>query len=116
MVLSYARQAPHSVIVNRTTALDRMMDKGRRGISMTCTAHSLETDSAASATQLATGQFEGAEMLSLDKQGNAQKNIIEKARRMVRATGLVSDTRITHATPAAFAAQQTQRSLEANIP
>jgi len=33
-----------------------------------------------------------------------------------KATGLVSDTRITHATPAAFAAHQTHRSQENNIP
>ena len=116
LLLSYARQAPHSVIVNRTTALDRMMEQGRLGISMTYTADTLVTDSAASATQLATGKFAGAEMLGLDKDGNAQENIIEKAKRLGKATGLVSDTRITHATPAAFAAHQTHRSQENNIP
>ena len=116
LLLSYARQAPHSVIVNRTTALDRMMEQGRLGISMTYTADALVTDSAASATQLATGKFAGAEMLGLDKDGNAQENIIEIARRMGKSTGLVSDTRITHATPAAFAAHQTHRSQENNIP
>ena len=116
LLLSYARQAPHGVIVNRTTALDRMMEQGRLGISMTYTANTLVTDSAASATQLATGKFAGAEMLGLDKDGNAQENIIEKARRLGKATGLVSDTRITHATPAAFAAHETHRSQENNIP
>jgi len=116
LLLSYARQAPHSVIANRTTALDRMMEQGRLGISMTYTADTLVTDSAASATQLATGKFAGAEMLGLDKDGNAQENIIEKARRLGKATGLVSDTRITHATPAAFASHQTHRSQENNIP
>jgi alkaline phosphatase len=116
LLLSYARQAPHSVITNRTTALDRIMEQGRLGISMTYTADSLVTDSAASATQLATGKFAGAEMLGLDKEGNRQENIIEKARRMGKATGLVSDTRITHATPAAFAAHQSHRSHENNIP
>ncbi|MFZ2404617.1 MAG: alkaline phosphatase [Methylobacter sp.] len=116
LLLSYARQAPHSVIVGRTTALDRMMEQGRLGISMTYTADTLVTDSAASATQLATGKFAGAEMVGLDKDGNPQENIIEKARRMGKATGLVSDTRITHATPAAFAAHQTHRSQENTIP
>ncbi|MDD5321973.1 MAG: alkaline phosphatase [Methylococcales bacterium] len=33
-----------------------------------------------------------------------------------KATGLVSDTRITHATPAAFTAHETHRSQENNIP
>ena len=116
LLLSYARQAPHSVIANRITALDRMMEQGKLGISMTYTTDMLVTDSAASGTQLATGQFAGAEMLGLDKDGNAQENIIEKARRMGKATGLVSDTRITHATPAAFAAHQTHRSQENSIP
>ena len=116
LLLSYARQAPHGVIANRITALDRMMEQGLLGISMTYTADSLVTDSAASATQLATGKFAGAEMLGLDKNGNAQENIIEKARRLGKATGLVSDTRITHATPAAFAAHQTHRSQENAIP
>jgi alkaline phosphatase len=116
LLLSYARQAPHGVIAGRATALDRMMEQGRLGISMTYTAGSLVTDSAASATQLATGKFAGAEMLGLDKDGNVQENIIEKARRMGKATGLVSDTRITHATPAAFAAHQTHRSREDSIP
>lgn len=116
LLLSYARQAPHSVIANRITALDRMMEQGRLGISMTYTADTLVTDSAASATQLATGKFAGAEMVGLDKDGNPQENIIEKARRMGKSTGLVSDTRITHATPAAFAAHQTHRSHENSIP
>jgi alkaline phosphatase len=115
LLLSYARQAPHSVIENRVTALDRMMEQGRLGISMTYAADTLVTDSAASATQLATGQFAGAEMLGLNKDGNAEANIIEKARRIGKSTGLVSDTRITHATPAAFAAHQNHRSQENSI-
>jgi alkaline phosphatase len=115
LLLSYARQAPHSVIANRTTALDRMMEQGRLGISMTYTGDALVADSAASATQLATGRFAGAEMLGLDKDGTLQENIIEKARRMGKATGLVSDTHIAHATPAAFAAHQAHRSQETSI-
>lgn len=116
LLLSYARQAPHGVLADHKTALDRMMAQGRLGISMTYTANSLVTDSAASATQLATGKAAGAEMLGIDKDGNSQANIIEKARRIGKATGLVSDTRITHATPAAFAAHQTHRSHETSIP
>ncbi|MGJ0489418.1 alkaline phosphatase [Methylobacter sp.] len=115
LLLSYARQAPHSVIANRMTALDRMMEHGRLGIAMTYTAGALVADSAASGTQLATGLPAGPEMLGLDQDGNRQENIIEKARRMGKATGLVSDTRMTHATPAAFAAHQTHRSQENDI-
>lgn len=115
LLLSYARQAPHGVLAGRTTALDRMMGTGRMGISLTYTGDSLVTDSAASATQLATGAFARSEMLGLDVDGNIPENIVEKARRLGKMTGLVSDTRITHATPAAFAAHQTHRSQENDI-
>lgn len=115
LLLSYARQAPHGVLADRTTALDRMMGTGRMGISLTYTGDSLVTDSAASATQLVTGVFARSEMLGLDVDGNVPENIVEKARRLGKMTGLVSDTRITHATPAAFAAHQTHRSQENDI-
>ena len=105
LLLSYARQAPHGVLKTHTTAFDRILERGRLGLSLTHAADTLVTDSAASATQLATGFPAGSEMIGLDEHGNAQENIVEKARRLGKATGLVSDTRITHATPAAFAAR-----------
>ncbi|TMP13413.1 alkaline phosphatase, partial [Pseudoalteromonas ruthenica] len=75
----------------------------------------LVTDSACSATQLATGLAAGSEMIGLDEQGNIVETILEKAKKAGKATGLVSDTRITHATPAAFAAHQPHRSMEPEI-
>jgi alkaline phosphatase len=116
LLLSYARQAPHGVLKDRKTALDRMIENGRIGISLTYPDGALVTDSAASATQLATGKFAKAEMVGLDAEGHHAENIIEKAKRWGKATGLVSDTRITHATPAAFAAHETHRSHETRIP
>lgn len=115
LLLSYARQAPNGVLKQRTTSLDRMMNEGRLGISLTYPNNALVVDSAASATQLATGKFAGSEMIGVDKNGNKQETIIDKAKRLGKATGLISDTRITHATPAAFAAHETHRSLENNI-
>jgi alkaline phosphatase len=115
LLLSYARQAPRSIITSRYTALDRLLEQGQLGISLTYPDNALVADSAASATQLATGKFAGSEMLGLDKDGNPQSNIIEQAKRLGKATGLVSDTRITHATPAAFATHQMHRSQENNI-
>ncbi|MDF1582643.1 MAG: alkaline phosphatase [Methyloprofundus sp.] len=115
LLLAYARQAPHSIIKNRSTAFDRLMQNGQLSISLTHSADTLVTDSAASATQLATGHLARPEMIGIDQYGNAQENIISKAKRLGKATGLVSDTRITHATPAAFAAHQAHRSMESEI-
>ncbi|MGR9051146.1 MAG: alkaline phosphatase [Gammaproteobacteria bacterium] len=115
LLLSYARQAPHGVLPSRTTAFDRLLERGRLGLSLTHADGTLVTDSAASATQLATGFSAGSEMIGLDRNGDARESIVEKAARLGKATGLVSDTRITHATPAAFAAHQSHRSMENEI-
>ncbi len=116
LLLAYARQAPHSVVKNRTTALDRMLKEGGvLGLSMTHAANSLATDSAASGTQLATGKPSGEEMIGSDADGNRTTTILEIAKNQGKSTGLVSDVRITHATPAAFAAHQPYRSLENEI-
>ncbi len=116
LLLTYARQAPNSVIKNRTTAFDRILnDGGILGVSMTYAANTLVTDSAASATQLASGIPAGSEMIGSDKDGNPTTTILEIAKKLGKSTGLISDTRITHATPAAFAAHQVHRSLENSI-
>jgi len=115
LLLSYAQQAPNSVIKDRTTAFDRISSNGQMSISMTNANNVLVTDSAASATQLATGKYSGSEMIGADKDGNTAESILEKAKRMGKSTGLVSDTRITHATPAGFAAHQSHRSKENEI-
>ncbi|WLE98192.1 MAG: alkaline phosphatase [Candidatus Electrothrix communis] len=113
LLLAYARQAPHSVIKNRTTAFDRMMREGAvMGLSVTHAANVLITDSAASGTQLASGTAAGSEMIGGGKEGNPTVTILERAEKMGKSNGLISDTMITHATPAAFAAHQPHRSLE----
>ena len=54
-------------------------------------------------------------MIGLNAIGDPVPTILEKAKAMGKATGLVSDTRLTHATPAAFAAHQAHRSMETAI-
>jgi alkaline phosphatase len=54
-------------------------------------------------------------MIGADYKGNSVLNIVEKAEKAGMSTGLVSDTRITHATPAGFAAHQPVRSMENEI-
>ncbi|MCI5165814.1 MAG: alkaline phosphatase [Candidatus Electrothrix sp. GM3_4] len=116
LLLAYAKQAPHSVIKNRTTAFDRMMQEGAvMGLSMTHPANLLVTGSAASGTQLASGKAAGLKMIGCDKEGNPTVTILERAEKMGKSTGLISDTMITHATPAAFAAHQPYRSLANDI-
>lgn len=114
LLREYARRAEHSIYRDQggVTAFDRFAKAGFVGLSSHGPADALVTDSACSASQLASGVSSGSEMIGLDKHGNRVETILEKAKKLGKATGLVSDTRITHATPAAFAAHQRHRSLE----
>ena len=113
---AYARQAPNSVITSRETAFTRLLKEGGvLGMSMTNAAQSLNTDSASSATQLAIGKFSGPGMIGIDIDGNPDPSILEFAKNLGKSTGLVSDVRLTHATPAAFAAHQPSRDSENEI-
>lgn len=112
---SYARLAPNSTYQQQPTALQRLASKGQNYLSLTSAHQALVVDSACSATQLATGVPCRSEMIGLDTNGNPTETLLELAKRKGKATGLVSDTRITHATPAAFAAHQAHRSMEAAI-
>ncbi len=114
----YASRAKYSTYQGDKTAISKVAEAGRVGLSLTApygqNGH-LVVDSACSATQLATGVASGSEMIGLDQNGNKVQTILEKAKAQGKATGLVSDTRITHATPAAFAAHQSHRSFENEI-
>jgi alkaline phosphatase len=111
---AYAKYAPNSIYKaqGRITAIENAMAAGTIGYAYHEAANVLVTDSAASATQFAAGVRAGSEMIGCDQFGNATKTILEIAKDLGKSTGLVSDTRITHATPAAFAAHQTHRSKE----
>ncbi len=116
LLLTYAKQAPNSVIVEGQTAFDKIMAQGgSMGLSMTHAKDVLVVDSAASGSQLATGQFSGSEMIGLDANGDPAVTVLERAKAAGKSTGLISDTRVTHATPAAFAAHQAHRKMENEI-
>lgn len=111
----YAHFAPNSIYPDRKCALEKVMAEGVIGLAYHVPADALVTDSAASGTQIASGEWAGANMIGCDKKGNPVVTILEKAEALGKSTGLVTNTRITHATPAAFAAHQPQRSKENEI-
>jgi alkaline phosphatase len=68
------------------------------------------TDSGAGGTAIATGQktYNGA--IGVDSLGKPIKTILEWAEEKGKATGLISTSAITHATPASFISHQAKRS------
>lgn len=85
------------------------------GFSKTQSADNYVTDSAAGGTALSSGQktYNGA--LAVDVNKNPIKTILEEASQMGLATGLISTSAITHATPASFIAHQPQRNMYEEI-
>jgi len=75
----------------------------------------LVADSAASATQIACGVPSIPQVTGLDQDGYPCETALEYAKTLGMSTGLVTDARITHATPGAFVAKQVSRSAENEI-
>ncbi|MEM6782685.1 MAG: alkaline phosphatase [Bacteroidota bacterium] len=98
-------------VEGRALVLDRILS----GAVRTYASDSRVTDSAASATAYASGvkTYNGA--VGLDSTRALVGTILEAAELRGMATGLVATSRITHATPAAFAAHVPQRGMEAEI-
>ena len=82
------------------------------GINTTHASDSLVTDSAASATALAAGVKTNNGVIGLDVEGKPVTTLLEGAAENGMRTGLITTTRLTHATPAAFAAKNESRDNE----
>ncbi|HWQ20756.1 MAG TPA: alkaline phosphatase [Methanotrichaceae archaeon] len=92
------------------------------GYVATYSADSWVTDSAAAVTAMATGQKGNNDVLNQDatsvwkkKDGKNLTTISEMAKKAGMSTGVVTTTRITHATPAGFYAHINDRDAEEKI-
>jgi alkaline phosphatase len=80
------------------------------GFVTTFSANKYITDSGAAGTAFATGVKTKNSSIGVDTLGNPVKSILELAEENGLATGLVSTSAITHATPASFIAHTSNRS------
>jgi len=79
------------------------------GLSITCSADKLITDSAAGATAIATGYLTNNKYISVDTFGQPLYTIFEHAEKLGLSTGLVVTATVTHATPGAFVGHTNDR-------
>lgn len=79
------------------------------GLSETCSADNHVTDSPAGGTALATGTRTRNGYLGVDPDGNQLTSVLRKAQMAGKKTGIVVNTTLTEATPAAFYAGVTSR-------
>jgi len=85
------------------------------GLAKTFSSSDYITDSAAGGTALSSGKKTGNGILGQDTLGNKFKSILEIAEEHGLATGLVSTSAITHATPASFIAHVPDRDAYEDI-
>ncbi len=81
----------------------------------TYSASNYVTDSAASATALATGYKTNNRAISMSPEGENLITVVEVAETLGMSTGVVTNTRVTHATPASFMAHISNRDMEYEI-
>ncbi len=115
LLMLYARYAKTSTVPDRVAAIEQLINSGGVGVVRTEPHGVMVVDSAAAATQLATGESAGSEMIGMNFEGHRVETVVEAAHRVGKSAGLVTDTRVTHATPAGFAAHQPNRNMENEI-
>lgn len=110
----YARYSKESQVA-RPLNLEKLLNAGELGLIQPSAHEALVADSACAGGALAAGVETLPGTIGLDARGAPVKTILERARDAGKATGLVSDTRMTHATPAVFAAHVPDRNMENEI-
>ena len=103
-------------VLNKELHMVEVMKGGRTAFLVNGAADAIVTESAAAASQIATGMMMTIGTISMGADGKTPvKTILEIARDKGMATGLVTTSGITDATPAAFAAHVAHRSDEASV-
>jgi alkaline phosphatase len=101
--------------LGKNLVMTEVMDNGRTAYMVNDTADSTVTESAAAAVQMATGVKVFAKSVGIGPDGKVLKTILEMAKEKGKATGLVTTSGITDATPAGFVAHVAHRSEEEKI-
>lgn len=94
---------------------EQLLRDGTLGLVQPKPPGALVVDSACAATELASGEEALSQSLGLSVAGKPVETISQRAKGMGKSVGIVSDTRITHATPAAFYARVPHRDDENSI-
>lgn len=121
--LTLARIDKAGVNLSEYASIELFMDgMEQTGYVSTFSANSFVTDSAPAATAMATGHKTNNGVIGQDataipkkKDGKNLTTILELAEKAGLSTGLITTTRITHATPAAFYAHVDNRDNESEI-
>ena len=111
----YARYANDPAYPDHISNIGRMIQRSQNVVVVSTPSDGLVNESATGATQLATGLPTRFGYLGIDADGAPVDSAIAFARSLGMRTGIISDTRLTHATPASFGAHVHDRWDETTI-
>ena len=114
-LMEYARLAPNTPYKDKTSNLEKFFNGGKSGLVLNYTADTIVTDSAAAATQFATGVKTTPHTLGLSADGKKANSILYNAKQKGMATGVLTDVYVLDATPAAFYAHRKDRKMRDGI-
>ena len=109
------RNSSNPAYPDKQSNLEKFINASEVGLYFNNTHVSVVTDSAGSATQMATGQYSIPDYIGQDYSGLDVKNIMEEAQERGMSVGVISDAYVTDATPAAFLAHARGRGQKYNI-
>lgn len=100
--LEFGRYSSEHLRKQSFVVTDIVFKQGVLGLLTTHSANSMVTDSAASATAMATGVKTNNFMIGVTPDGKPAKNVVETARAAGKRIGLVTTTTVFDASPAGF--------------
>lgn len=105
-ILGFWMQGAHYAQLKKVplSHTEKLINHSTMGLYFNNTYDTIVTDSAASATQMATGQLSRPLFIGMDYRKKSVPNLLEMAREHGKAVGVVTDAYVTDATPAGFTA------------
>ena len=103
------------LVLGKELNMLKLCNEGALGLVTTHAADVLVTDSAAAATALATGTKTKNAVISQAIDGRTLVTITDRAQKLGKKIGIVTNTTICHATPAAFSADDYYRNNYSDI-
>ena len=100
---------------NHVSEMETLLNKSTWGLFFNNTYDTLVTDSAAAATQMATGKLTRPQSVGVDYNKEPAETLLETARKKGKAIGVISDAYVTDATPACFTAHVNDRGQKQEI-
>ncbi len=97
------------------SGFSQLFERSTVGVHLPVSESSIVNDSACSATQLGSGCSCDPLQVGVNSSGRPCQSFLDVARARGMRAGVVSDTRLTHATPASFSVHVEHRGSEAEI-